>query len=56
LRPKKNWKSSNLPAGRQVRKENIQKLAQARDLLLPRLMSGEIDPVRYDKLSNEIEV
>jgi len=33
-----------------------QKLAQARDLLLPRLMSGAIDPVRYDKLSNGVEV
>jgi len=33
-----------------------QKLAQARDLLLPRLMSGEIDLLRYDKLSNEVEV
>jgi type I restriction enzyme S subunit len=32
-----------------------QKLAQARDLLLPRLMSGAIDPVRYDKLSNGVE-
>ena len=33
-----------------------QKLAQACDLLLPRLMSGAIDPVRYDKLSNGVEV
>ena len=33
-----------------------QKLAQARDLLLPRLMSGAIDPVRYDKLSNGVKV
>lgn len=33
-----------------------QKLAQARDLLLPRLMSGAIDPIRYDKLSNGVEV
>jgi len=33
-----------------------QKLAQARDLLLPRLMSGKIDPVRYDKFSNGVEV
>ena len=33
-----------------------QKLAQARDLLLPRLMSGKIDPVRYDKSSNGVEV
>jgi type I restriction enzyme S subunit len=33
-----------------------QKLAHARDLLLPRLMSGAIDPVRYDKLSNGVEV
>ncbi len=33
-----------------------QKLARARDLLLPRLMSGEIDPVRYDELSNGVEV
>lgn len=33
-----------------------QKLAQARDLLLPRLMSGEIDPIRYDELSNGVEV
>jgi len=32
-----------------------QKLAHARDLLLPRLMSGAIDPVRYDKLSNGVE-
>jgi type I restriction enzyme S subunit len=32
-----------------------QKLAQARDLLLPRLMSGAIDPVRYDKLSNGVD-
>lgn len=33
-----------------------QKLAQARDLLLPRLMIGAIDPIRYDKLSNGVEV
>jgi type I restriction enzyme S subunit len=33
-----------------------QKLAQARDLLLPRLMSGAIDLLRYDKLTNEVEV
>ncbi|PJB50327.1 MAG: hypothetical protein CO103_02605 [Chloroflexi bacterium CG_4_9_14_3_um_filter_45_9] len=33
-----------------------QKLAQARDLLLPRLMSGEIDLLRYDKLSNGVGV
>ena len=32
-----------------------QKLVHARDLLLPRLMSGAIDPVRYDKLSNGVE-
>ena len=38
-----------------LRNQN-QKLAQARDLLLPRLMSGAIDPVRYDKLSNGVEV
>jgi len=31
-------------------------LKEARDLLLPRLMSGAIDPVRYDKLSNGVEV
>jgi type I restriction enzyme S subunit len=37
-------------------KQQNQKLAQARDLLLPRLMSGAIDPVRYDKLSNGVEV
>jgi type I restriction enzyme S subunit len=36
--------------------EQNQKLAQARDLLLPRLMSGAIDPVRYEKLSNGVEV
>ena len=33
-----------------------QKLAQVRDLLLPRLMNGKIDPIRYDKLSNVAEV
>ena len=38
-----------------LRSQN-QKLAQARDLLLPRLMSGAIDPIRYDKLSNGVEV
>jgi len=38
-----------------LRSQN-QKLAQARDLLLPRLMSGAIDLVRYDKLSNGVEV
>ena len=38
-----------------LRNQN-QKLAQARDLLLPRLMSGAIDPVRYDKLYNGVEV
>lgn len=38
-----------------LRNQN-QKLAQARDLLLTRLMSGAIDPVRYDKLYNGVEV
>lgn len=38
-----------------LRNQN-QKLAQARDLLLPRLMSGAIDPIRYDKLYNGVEV
>jgi type I restriction enzyme S subunit len=38
-----------------LRSQN-QKFAQARDLLLPRLMSGVIDPIRYDKLSNGVEV
>ena len=38
-----------------LRNQN-QKLAQARDLLLPRLMSGAIDPIRYDKLYNGVGV
>ena len=36
--------------------DHNQKLAQARDLLLPRLMSGKIDLIRYDKLPDGVKV
>lgn len=36
--------------------QGIPSYVQARDLLLPRLMSGVIDPIRYDKLSNGVDV